>query len=83
VAEELKTDWLEIIGKSLAFLCVQEIARSDPKRVPDLPSKVKFLEGIGLSTKDAAQLLGSTANSIKTNLRQRGKGASGAKKVKK
>ena len=70
---ELEPAWLSIIGKALAFLCVQEISRSDPKRVPDLVAKVKFLEGIGLPTRDAAALMGTTANSVKTNLRQREK----------
>ncbi|WLB58842.1 hypothetical protein [Bradyrhizobium japonicum] len=78
MAEE--SEWLEIIGKSLAFLCVQEISRSDPKRVPDLVAKVKFLEGIGLSTKDAAALMGTTANSVKTNERQREKKGNGSAK---
>lgn len=71
MAQEDETQWLEVIGKALAYLCVQEIAKNDPKRVPDLPSKVKFLEGIGLPTKDAAELLGTTANSVRTNMRQR------------
>lgn len=70
MAQEDETQWLEVIGKALAYLCVQEIAKNDPKRVPDLPSKVKFLEGIGLPTKDAAELLGTTANSVRTNMRQ-------------
>lgn len=69
--QENDSRWLEIIGKSLAFLCVQQVALNDPKRVPDVVAKVKFLEGIGLTTADAAELLGTTANSVKTNLRQR------------
>lgn len=84
MAEEIKSDWLEIIGKSLAFLCVQEISRNDPKRVPDLVAKVKFLESMGLSTKDAAGLMGTTANSVKTNQRAREKKGNGrAKKGRK
>jgi hypothetical protein len=82
--EQLDTPWLAVIGKALAFLCVQEIAKNDPKRVPDLPAKVKFLEKMGLPPKDAAHLMGTTANSVKTNLRQRekSKGAAGGKKAK-
>jgi hypothetical protein len=85
VAKEDEAQWLEIIGKSLAYLCVQQVAQNDPKRVPDVVAKVKFLEGIGMSTADAAELLGTTANSVKTNLRQREKkkGAGGGKKTKK
>lgn len=75
--------WLEVIGKALAYLCVQQISQNDPKRVPDVVSKVKFLEGIGLSLTDAAELLGTTANSVKTNLRQRQKkGSKGGKQGK-
>jgi hypothetical protein len=85
VPEEGDSQWLEIIGKALAYLCVQQVAQSDPNRVPDVVAKVKFLEGIGLSTSDAAQLLGTTANSVKTNLRQRQKrkGSGNGKKSKK
>jgi hypothetical protein len=71
LSNELNSEWLAVIGKALAFLCVQEVSRSDPKRVPDLVAKIKFLEGIGLPTKEAAALMGTTANSVKTNLRQR------------
>ena len=66
------TEWLMVIGKALAYLCVQEASKTD-KHLPDIPSRVKFLEGIGLSTQDAAQLLGTTANSVRTNMRQKGK----------
>jgi len=59
--------WLEVIGKALAYLCVQQIAQNEPRRVPDVVAKVKFLEGLGLPTADAAHLLGTTANSVKTN----------------
>lgn len=80
--QENNAPWLEVIGKALAYLCVQQVAANDPKRVPDLVSKVKFLEGIGLPTADAAHLLGTTANSVKTNLRQREK-AKGSKRGQK
>ncbi len=71
--KESESDWLEVVGKALAYLCVQQVALNDPARVPDVVAKVRFLEGIGLATADAAQLLGTTANSVKTNLRQREK----------
>jgi hypothetical protein len=76
--------WLQVIGKARAYLCVQSVARDEPRRVPDLVAKVKFLEGLGIPTADAAQILGTTANSVKTNLRQRekAKGTKGGKKNK-
>ncbi len=83
MSQDPRDVWLEVIGKALAYLCVQEISKNDPKRVPDLPARVKFLEGIGLPTKDAAELLGTTANSVKTNLRRRErKGGARGKKGK-
>ena len=73
--------WFEAIGKTLAFLCVQQAAQTDPKRVHDKPTKVKFLVDMGLNTNDAAALMGTTANSVKTNLRQKEKkGGTGGKK---
>lgn len=66
-----ESPWIEVIGKALAYLCVQQVAQNDPKRVPDVVAKVAFLEGLGIPIADAAAMLGTTANSIKTNLRQR------------
>lgn len=80
MAQESETPWLEVIGKALAYLCVQQVAQNDPKRVPDVIAKVKFLESIGLPTAEAAKLLGTTANSVKTNERQREKRESGSGK---
>lgn len=80
-----ETDWMQVIGRALSYLCVQQAAQNEPKRVPDVPAKVKFLEGLGISTGDAAEIMGTTANSIKTNLRQkeRNKGAASGKARKK
>jgi hypothetical protein len=65
--------WMAVIGKALAYLCVQQVAQNEPKRVPDVVAKVAFLEGLGIPTADAAAMLGTTANSVKTNLRAREK----------
>lgn len=75
--------WIEVLGKAAAYLCLAQVAKDDPKRVPDVVGKVQFLEGLGIPTADAAVMLGTTANSVKTNLRQRSKtkgGASGKKR---
>lgn len=78
---ESESPWIEVIGKALAYLCVQQVAQNDPKRLPDVVAKVAFLEGLGIPIADAAAMLGTTANSVKTNLRQRARtGASGGKK---
>jgi len=81
--EKTQSDvWLQVIGKSLAYLCVQEVAKHDPKRVPDKPAKVKFLEDMGLPNKEAARVMGTTANSVKTNLRRREREEAGSGKKK-
>jgi hypothetical protein len=64
VPQESESQWLEVIGKALAYLCVQQVAQNEPERVGNLLAKVKFLEGIGMPKADAALLLGSTANSV-------------------
>lgn len=73
--------WLQVISKSLAYLCMQQVVQNEPKRLPDLVSKVQFMEGLGLSMDDAARLMGTTANSVKTNLRERERNS--GKKAKK
>jgi hypothetical protein len=73
VPQETDQLWLRVVGKSLAYLCMQHVAKNEPKRVPDVVAKVRFLEGLGIPMADAAQLLGTTTNSVKTNLRQREK----------
>lgn len=83
MAEELdRTAWLPVIGKALAYLCVQHVSQNDPERVGSLLDRVKFLEGIGVPKGDAALILGSTAKSVST-LESRKRGASnGRKKTK-
>jgi hypothetical protein len=81
--EARETVWLAVIGKALAYLCVQDVAKNDPKRVGTLLDKVRFLEGIGVPKNDAALLLGSTAASVATLASAKKKDAAGGKKGKK
>ncbi|WP_213741068.1 hypothetical protein [Bradyrhizobium sp. dw_411] len=83
MAQEAEGPWLEVIGKALAYLCVQHVAQDDPDRVGNLLAKVKFLEGIGVPKTDAALILGSTANSVSVMESRKKKGASVGKKGKK
>jgi hypothetical protein len=83
VALENDAPWLEVIGKALAYLCVQHVAQNDPERVGNLLAKVKFLEGIGVPKADAALILGSTANSVSVMESRKKKGATRGKKAKK
>lgn len=81
MADHLGGDvWLSVIGKALAYLCVNHVAENDPERVGSLLDKVKFLEGIGVPKGDAALILGSTSKSVATLESRKKKGASGGRK---
>jgi hypothetical protein len=84
VAEELSGEvWLSVIGKALAYFCVNHVSEHDPERVGSLLDKVEFLEGIGVPKGEAALILGSTARSVATLESRKKKGASrGRKKAK-
>jgi len=74
-------DWQAVIGRALAFIC---LAQAD-LRDEGLAEQGQFLEGLGLSRKEAASLLGTTANSLTELLRQSRKkkgGKSGSDKTK-
>jgi hypothetical protein len=55
-----------IIGRSLAFLCMQ----STSVKEGTLLMKADFLSGLGLAYEDAAQMLGTTSASLKELARQ-------------
>lgn len=57
--------WLPVIGKALAYLCLQEARKKDPKKFDTVLKQVKFFEGLGLSRKDAAEAAGSSAESVR------------------
>jgi hypothetical protein len=68
--QEEETKWLSVIGKSLAVLAMHraELGNSD------MSSKAEFLEGLGLSRGDAAQMLGTTADSLRVMSSRKNKG---------
>jgi hypothetical protein len=74
--------WLPVIGKALAYLCLQEAQRRDSAKLDTVLKQVKFLEGLGLPRKDAAEAVGSSANSVRV-LHQRTKAKNGNTKKKK
>ena len=67
-----------VIGRSLAFLCLQ----STSVKEGTLLQKADFLNGLGLEYSDAAQMLGTSAASLKELARQakKGKGERGKRK---
>ena len=63
--DEESNEWLAVIGRSLAFLC---LAQAD-LRNKDLATQGQFLESLGLSRKEAAALLGTSSASLTELLR--------------
>jgi len=58
--ESGQDQWLAVIGRSLAFLC---LAQAD-LRDKDLATQGKFLVSLGLVRKEAAALLGTSPESL-------------------
>jgi transposase len=61
--------WLSVIGRSLAFLCLTQADLRDK----ELATQGKFLETLGLSRKEAAALLGTSYASLTELIRQASK----------
>jgi hypothetical protein len=74
-----RSDWQAVIARSLAFLCLQNSELKNEK----FAARARFLKGLGLSTADAAAMLGTTPASLYELFRQARKakgGKSGRKK---
>jgi len=82
--DDAQATWLPVIGKTLAYLCLQEAQRKNPEKFDTVLKRVKFLEGLGLSSGHAAEAAGSTAASVRqlhhVTKKKRGKNAKGKKK---
>jgi hypothetical protein len=63
--------WLSVIGRSLALLCMQ--ATSEGRNIQQ---NALFLESLGLSRSDAAAMLGSSTASL-TELHRRARNSKG------
>ncbi len=57
---ERASNWPAVIGRSLAFLC---LVHGD-LRDKDLATQARFLEGLGLSRKESAAMLGTSYASL-------------------
>ena len=82
-SEQAGSEWERvgtIIGRSLAFLCLQSTSAKEGT----LLQKANFLSGLGLPYEDAAQMLGTSAASLKELARQarKGKGTNRGKQGK-
>lgn len=79
----LSTEWLSVVGKALCYLSLSKAMERDPEKFEDVLTRVKFLEGLGLSQSDAAGAAGSTANSVRVLRSKRGKAKNASAKKKK
>ncbi|MGI8853689.1 MAG: hypothetical protein ACR2GC_10480 [Methyloceanibacter sp.] len=43
-----QSDWLAVIGKSFAYLCLSRAMEYEPSKYDSVLKKVAFLEGLGL-----------------------------------
>jgi hypothetical protein len=75
--------WLPVIGRSLAYLCLDTARQREPDKYKEVLNKVKFLEGLGLPPRDAAEAAGSTAESVRVSKYNKSKGKNGTPKKRK
>jgi hypothetical protein len=59
-----QTKWLEVIGKALTYLCLQQAEAKSPGDFDTVLKKVEFLEGLGMDQADAAVVAGSSPASV-------------------
>jgi hypothetical protein len=76
------TPWLSVIGKSLAYLCLEKARERDAKKFEDTLTKVDFLQDLGLSEKDAAEAAGTSIQSVRVLRRHHGRKKERAKNGK-
>jgi hypothetical protein len=56
--------WLPVIGKALAYICLNHAIEKEPKKYRGVLAKVKFLQSLGISRDDAAHAIGSSPASV-------------------
>jgi hypothetical protein len=71
--------WLPVIGRSLAYLCLNRAQQAKPDDFSNVLDKVKFLTNLGLPAADAAHIAGSSPASVRV-LRSRKRGGHGGRK---
>lgn len=60
------TEWMPVIGRSLAYLCLTAAEMRDEPML----GQAHFLEALGLSRREVAQMLGTSVDSIGAQERQ-------------
>jgi len=59
------TPWLAVIGRSMAYLCLEQEKQREPDKFKDVLPKVDFLMTMGLTEKDAAEVAGTNHKSVR------------------
>lgn len=77
-SNERDVEWLGVIGRALAFLCLKQGGPSE-----NLAEQSLFLERLGLSRKEAASLLGTSTSSLSVLVGRVAKKKGGARARKK
>lgn len=80
MVQDVHETWLPVIGRTLAFLCLCQVEQRTPARVDSVVKKVEFLEGLGLPRADAAQAVGSSAESVRVMIAREGRKGRGKTK---
>jgi hypothetical protein len=76
VSDTTYQQWVPVIGRSLAYLCLTTGQVKDGS----LGQKAGFLEALGIERKEVAAMLGTTTASITETLSKAKRGKKGAKK---
>ena len=70
MAVKVETDWLAVIGRTLAYLCLEHAKKEAPKKFDTVQKKVGFLLEMGLPKDAAAYVAGSSPASVAELARQ-------------
>jgi hypothetical protein len=82
MADKAGTDWLEVIGRTLSYLCLEHAKKEDPDKFKSVQKKVDFLIDMGLPKDVAAYVAGSNPKSVAVMASQKKSGGKSAKKKK-
>jgi hypothetical protein len=80
--DDAHSTWLPVIGKALAYLCLQEALRKEPGRYDTVLKRVQFLQALGLSRDDAAHAAGSSPGSVRVMHHHASRRKTGTKKAR-
>ena len=75
---DLPEEWLAVIGRALSFLCLHVADLRDK----ELSVQATILEGLGMSRREAAKMLGTSEDSLRVLIARKGKGGHRGRKKK-